>query len=87
MRRECPILSQAAIAFCGGLSVAQMCFISSDYKPELTRLAEERKVKAEADKNSQLDRLMRDMDVSDAGPSRRGGNPFGPHPRNEREDM
>lgn len=53
----------------------------SDYKPELARLAEQRKSQAEADKTSQIERMMKDMDVSDSGPSRRGRNPFGPHPR------
>ena len=60
--------------------------VISDYKPELARLAEERKAKAEADKKAQLDRLMRDMEVSDSGPSRTSRNPFGPHPRSDRDD-
>ncbi|KAK8861751.1 hypothetical protein IAR55_002574 [Kwoniella newhampshirensis] len=67
----------------------------ADYKPELDRLAAERAAQTEADKKAQLERLMRDMNVSDTaggGPSgsaagrRGGGNPFGPHPINERED-
>ncbi|KAK6905402.1 XPA-binding protein 1 [Kwoniella mangroviensis CBS 10435] len=65
----------------------------SDYKPELDRLASERAAKTEADKKAQLERLMKDMNVSDssAGSSRRrggagGDNPFGPYPVNERED-
>ena len=61
--------------------------VFSEYKPELARLAEQRKAKAEADKKSQMERLMRDMEVSDSGPSRRERNPFGPHPRSDREDL
>ncbi|WVW81982.1 hypothetical protein I302_103986 [Kwoniella bestiolae CBS 10118] len=66
-----------------------------DYKPELDRLASERAAKTEADKKAQLERLMKDMNVSDqsaGGSSRRrgggggGDNPFGPYPMNERED-
>ena len=63
------------------------CRVSSEYKPELARLAEQRKAKAESDKKAQLERLMRDMEVSESGPSRREGNPFGPHPRSDREDL
>ncbi|WWC58294.1 uncharacterized protein I303_100834 [Kwoniella dejecticola CBS 10117] len=71
----------------------------TDYKPELERLASERAAKTEADKKAQLERLMKDMNVSDSAASgsgsgsssrRRGGakgdNPFGPYPMNERED-
>ncbi|KAK4686963.1 GPN-loop GTPase, partial [Tremellales sp. Uapishka_1] len=58
----------------------------ADYRPELERLAKERKDKTEADKKSQLERLMKDMDVSGSSQPPRGGNPFGPHARNERED-
>ncbi|WWD16326.1 hypothetical protein CI109_100752 [Kwoniella shandongensis] len=67
----------------------------ADYRPELDRLAAERAAQTEADKKAQLERLMRDMNVSDSAtatgsrPSaggRRGDNPFGPHPINERED-
>ncbi len=64
----------------------------SDYKPELQRLAKERDDKAEADKKSNLERAMRDMNVGDrSGPSGssrkgRGDNPFGPYPMNERQD-
>ncbi|WWC85970.1 uncharacterized protein L201_000840 [Kwoniella dendrophila CBS 6074] len=68
----------------------------TDYKPELDRLAAERAAKTEADKKAQLERLMKDMSMSEgaSGPSnrRRGGagkggdNPFGPYPMNERED-
>lgn len=73
--------------------------VDRDYKPELDRLAGERKAKTEAEKKAQLDRLMKDMSVEDRGSTsaasssrsgrRRGGNdnPFGPHARNEREDM
>ena len=35
----------------------------------------------EADKKSQMERLMRDMNVGDAGPSKQNRNPFGPHPK------
>lgn len=58
----------------------------SDYKPELDRLAEERKNKSEADKKAQIDRLMKDMSMSDK-PDRKGDNPFGPHPMHERVDL
>ncbi|OCF45110.1 XPA-binding protein 1 [Kwoniella heveanensis CBS 569] len=69
----------------------------TDYRPELERLAAEKAAQTEADKKAQLERLMRDMNMSEGGsgaggPSRRrgggagGDNPFGPHPRNERED-
>jgi hypothetical protein len=58
----------------------------SDYKPELDRLAEERKNKTEADKKAQLDRLMKDMSMGDK-PDRKGENPFGPHPMHERVDL
>jgi hypothetical protein len=58
----------------------------SDYKPELDRLAEERKNKSEADKKAQIDRLMKDMSMSDK-PDRKGENPFGPHPMHERVDL
>jgi hypothetical protein len=54
----------------------------SDYKPELERLAKEREEKAEADKKSNLERAMRDMNVSGS----KSKNPFGPHPRNDRQD-
>jgi len=57
-----------------------------DYKPELDRLAEERKNKSEADKKAQIDRLMKDMSMSDK-PDRKGDNPFGPHPMHERVDL
>ncbi|ORX35348.1 aerobic respiration-related protein [Kockovaella imperatae] len=57
----------------------------TDYKPELARLAEERKAKAEEEKKNQLEKVMRDMTMSEGAASRRK-NPFGPHPRNERED-
>ncbi|ORY24466.1 hypothetical protein BCR39DRAFT_546718 [Naematelia encephala] len=61
----------------------------TDYRPEITRLAEERRARTEANKKSQLDRLMRDMNVDDAAPSRtgRGSNPFGPYPRADREEL
>lgn len=50
------------------------------------RLAKEREEKAEADKKSNLERALRDMNMGDgAGPSK-NGNPFGPYPRNDRED-
>ena len=60
----------------------------SEYKPELARLAEERKVKAEAEKQEQLTKVMKDMNVSGSTRSqaRNPRNPFGPHARNERED-
>ncbi|WWC66715.1 uncharacterized protein I206_100620 [Kwoniella pini CBS 10737] len=73
----------------------------SDYKPELERLASERAAKTEADKKSQLERLMKDMNVNDStnstssessrrrngkGTGGKGDNPFGPYPINERED-
>ncbi|OWZ47932.1 XPA-binding protein 1 [Cryptococcus neoformans c45] len=58
----------------------------TDYKPELDRLAAERAAQTEADKKAQLERLMRDMSVSDTSRSGPGGNPFGPHARNDRED-
>ncbi|WVQ83917.1 hypothetical protein IAT38_006061 [Cryptococcus sp. DSM 104549] len=62
----------------------------ADYKPELDRLAAERAAQTEADKKSQLERLMRDMNVSSSSSSSRprggDGNPFGPHARNDRED-
>ncbi|KAE8538963.1 hypothetical protein D1P53_005332 [Cryptococcus gattii VGV] len=58
----------------------------TDYKPELDRLAAERAAQTEADKKAQLERLMRDMSVSDSSRSGPGGNPFGPHARNDRED-
>lgn len=57
---------------------------SSDYKPELDRLAKEKQDKVEADKRSNLERAMRDMNVSDLPARQR--NPFGPFPRNDRED-
>ena len=56
---------------------------SREYKPELERLAAERATKSEADKKDNLSRLLKDMNVGKGGGS---GNPFGPHPRNERED-
>lgn len=59
---------------------------TSDYKPELDRLAEERKNKSEADKKAQLDRLMKDMSMSDK-PDAKAENPFGPHPMHERVDL
>ncbi|WVR03637.1 hypothetical protein IAU60_000631 [Kwoniella sp. DSM 27419] len=66
----------------------------ADYRPELDRLAAERAAQTEADKKAQLERLMKDMNMSESGgPSRPrragpggGDNPFGPYPRNERED-
>jgi len=70
----------------------------SDYKPELERVAKERADKKEADKQEQLARLMRDMQTPGASSSRSplsrgagsgtapGPNPFGPHPKNDRDD-
>ncbi|KAL7423638.1 hypothetical protein Q5752_001219 [Cryptotrichosporon argae] len=57
----------------------------ADYRPELQRLAAEKAAKADAEKQSSLDRLMKDMSVSQGGASAGagvgvgGGNPFGPH--------
>lgn len=74
------------------LSQITMLKLNSEYKPELEKRAEERKTRIEGDKKNQLDRLMRDMDVSDktgSGSSqaqRSSRNPFGPRARNERED-
>jgi len=59
--------------------------IHSDYKPELQRLAKEREEKVEADKKSNLDRAMKDLNVEDRSSSK-SGNPFGPYPRNDRQD-
>ncbi|WVQ76664.1 hypothetical protein IAR50_006338 [Cryptococcus sp. DSM 104548] len=56
----------------------------TDYKPELDRLAAERAAQSEAEKKIQLERLMKDMNVSDKPSS--SSNPFGPFPRNDRED-
>ncbi|WVQ93694.1 hypothetical protein IAU59_000770 [Kwoniella sp. CBS 9459] len=71
----------------------------TDYRPELDRLAAEKAAQTEADKKAQLERLMRDMNMSEGGSGSggssnsrhrggggRGDNPFGPYPRNERED-
>jgi len=57
----------------------------SDYKPELQRLAKEREQKVEADKKSNLERAMKDLNVEDRSSSK-SGNPFGPYPRNDRQD-
>jgi oligoendopeptidase F len=59
---------------------------SRDYKPELDKLAEERKAKTEADKKAQLDRLMKDMSMSEK-PDKKGENPFGPYPSQDRVDL
>jgi hypothetical protein len=69
---------------------ATRCFhvwwlICRDYKPELERLAKDREEKAEAAKKSNLERAMRDLNVEDRS-TPRGDNPFGPYPRNERQD-
>lgn len=60
--------------------------MDSDYKPELDRRAEERKERSEADKKAQLDRLMKDMSMSDK-PDKKGENPFGPFPSQERVNL
>ncbi|KAL1411886.1 hypothetical protein Q8F55_002869 [Vanrija albida] len=54
----------------------------TDYRPELERLKQEKDAKAEAAKQAHLERMMKDMGVDKAPRA----NPFGPHPRNERED-
>ncbi len=55
-----------------------------DYRPELERLKADKEEKAEAAKAAHLERMMRDMGMDQAAP--RKANPFGPHPRNDRED-
>ena len=63
-----------------------------EYRPEIDRLAAERKERVEKDKKEQMERLMRDMSmdggkVEGRNRSEQGkGNPFGPHARNERHD-
>lgn len=51
-----------------------------EYKPELERLAAERKSKNDEEKKTHLEKLMNDMNMKDKS------NPFGPHAMNERED-
>ncbi|WVN88883.1 uncharacterized protein L203_104098 [Cryptococcus depauperatus CBS 7841] len=60
----------------------------TEYKPELDRVASERAAQSESDKKDQLERLMHDMKLSaSTNPdSRSSKNPFGPFPRDERED-
>ncbi|KAJ9097430.1 hypothetical protein QFC19_006800 [Naganishia cerealis] len=76
----------------------------TDYKPELDRIAKEkaspfsliymlsfRADKKEADKQEQLEKLMKDMQGPSGGSSRGAGtepgaNPFGPHGRTDRDD-
>jgi GTPase SAR1 family protein len=55
-----------------------------DYRPELERLKADKEEKAEAAKAAHLERMMRDMGMDQA--AARKANPFGPHPRNDRED-
>ncbi|KAI5451634.1 hypothetical protein NCC49_001615 [Naganishia albida] len=62
----------------------------TDYKPELDKIAKQKADKKEAEKQKQLERLMKDMQTP-SGSSRGAGtepgaNPFGPHGRNDRED-
>lgn len=71
---------------------------NTDYKPELERVRAEREAKAEAAKDANLERMLRDMGMSGGGksassaPTTSAGedptatNPFGPFPRNDRED-
>ncbi|KAJ9103217.1 hypothetical protein QFC21_002640 [Naganishia friedmannii] len=63
----------------------------TDYKPELDKIAKEKADKKDADKQGQLEKLMKDMQVPSGGSSRGAGtepgaNPFGPHGRNDRDD-
>ncbi|KAJ9108522.1 hypothetical protein QFC20_003428 [Naganishia adeliensis] len=62
----------------------------TDYKPELDKIAKQKADKKEAEKQVQLEKLMKDMQTP-SGSSRGAGtepgaNPFGPHGRNDRED-
>jgi hypothetical protein len=60
----------------------------SDYRPELARRKAEKEANAEAAKQANMERMLRDMGMGaskkDDKPA--GDNPFGPHFRNDRAD-